>query len=417
MSRDLLVKIGLGLAAIGLAVWIARNTYWDDVQRHLPMKGEALEDPYYSLRHSSGSVGIETQEITSLRTLPPQAVLLIDDLQDDLLREPLSSVQGWVESGGRLVLSSQALRANAAIQTWIAVKPETTKLDKGAPAPRAPAPALRAAPGARPKAQAPFWDLANDPDTNCTPMTERINGIPAAAPLRACIPGRPEHFVYDGDHAPRWSLSDDAGIHAVRTSVGLGEVTVVGSSWWVWSNLMLPRGDNAEIFIHGAGLRRGDRLLILTHSRAEPLIALLWRLVAPAILFLLAAVLLLIWRNLPRFGPPVPAGLPARRSLAEQLRANARFALRTRELGALRTAAGRALDEAAARSIAGYARLDAPSRARELAARTGIDGTAVAAALAGGVPGNTNEQRAAITLMEVCRRMLDTQRKGPSHDR
>jgi hypothetical protein len=252
---------------------------------------------------------------------------------------------------------------------------------------------------------------------NCPPMIERINGAPAASPLHACIPSGGNHLTYDGDHAPRWSLSDDSGIHVVRTSVGLGEVAVIGSPGWVWSNLMLPRGDNGQIFIYGAGLKRGDVLLILTHSRAEPLIALLWRLVAPAILFVLAAVLLLIWRNLPRFGPPLPAASPARRSLAEQLRANARFALRTRDLGALRAAVGRALEEAAQRQIAGYGRLEVPARARELAVRTGIDGTAIAAALAGGIEANTNEQRAAITLMELCRRMLNTRRKGTAHDR
>jgi hypothetical protein len=402
LSRDLLVKIMLGAAALGLAVWIARNSYWEDVTRPLPMKGEALVDPYYSVKHLSAALGIEAREITSLRELPPEAVVLINDLHDDLLREPLSSLQGWVESGGHLVLSARALSANAAIQPWIAVKLEAYRPRGGAPA---PTPAAR---GAKPVVVVPSESLMRG--ASCPSMTERINGIPAAAPLRACIFG--PALIYDGDHALRWSLSDDAGIHALRASVGLGEVAVIDSPAYHWSNLMLPRGDNAQLFIDGSGLRRGDTLLILTHSRPEPLIALLWRLAAPAILFLLAAVALLVWRNLPRFGPPVPAATPARRSLAEQLRANARFALRTGDLGALRAAAGRALDEAAQRRIAGYGGLDAPARARELAARTGIDGTAIAAALAGGMHRDTNEQRAAITLMEVCRRMLDNQRKG-----
>jgi uncharacterized protein DUF4350 len=398
LNKDRIIKLGLGLAALGLAVWIARNTYWEDLTRPLPMKEVAREDPYYSLKRLSAALGIRPREITSLRSLPPQAVLLVNDLQDDLLREPLSSLQGWVESGGRLVLSSDALRANAAIQTWIAVKPEAVR-----PAASAPngSVSVRLAP------QGPM----NGPGANCPPMTERVNGVPAAAPLRACVPNTGERLAYDGDRAPRWSLSDDSGLHVVRTSIGLGEVTVVGPSWWLWSNLTLPRGDNGQIFIYGAGLKPGDVLLILTHSRAEPLIALLWRLVAPAILFLLAAALLLIWRNLPRFGPPLPAVPPARRSLAEQLRANARFALRTRDLGVLRAAVRRALDEAARRRIAGYGRLDVPARARELAVRTGIDGSAIAAALAEGVPGGTNEQRAAITLMELCRRMLHTHSK------
>jgi S-adenosylmethionine:diacylglycerol 3-amino-3-carboxypropyl transferase len=133
---------------------------------------------------------------------------------------------------------------------------------------------------------------------------------------------------------------------------------------------------------------------------------LLWRLVAPGILFLLAALLALAWRHLPSFGPPLPLPSPLRRSLAEQIRANARFAWRTRSLGGLRTSARISLDEAAARHIAGYGSLDASQRAERLAELTGLDPTAIRAARDEGAARRLNEERAAITLMEVCRRIL-----------
>jgi len=95
-----------------------------------------------------------------------------------------------------------------------------------------------------------------------------------------------------------------------------------------------------------------------------------------------------------------------RRSLAEQIRANARFAWRTRNLEGLRTSARRSLDEAAARHIAGYGALDAAQRAERLAAFTGLDAAAIRTARAEVAPRRLNEERAAITLMEVCRRIL-----------
>jgi hypothetical protein len=166
-------------------------------------------------------------------------------------------------------------------------------------------------------------------------------------------------------------------------------------------------------------VKRGDSLRVLTPGQADPLIVLLWRLAAPAILFLLAAMLLLILRNLPRFGPPVPVEQPVRRSLAEQIRANARFSWRTRDLSALRSATQRALDEAARRQILGYATLGPSQRAQRLAAATGIDAAAIGAALTASPHGSTNEQRASITLMEVCRRLLaksNPAHKGSSND-
>ena len=194
-------------------------------------------------------------------------------------------------------------------------------------------------------------------------------------------------------------------MHVIRTGVGFGEVTVLQPAE-VLSNTMLKRADHAEMLAAAAGLRHDDMLLIFHPATAEPLPVLLWRLAAPGILFLLAALLALAWRHAPRFGPPLPLPTAVRRSLAEQLRANARFAWRTHRLEGLRTSARRSLDEAAARHIAGYDGFDAAQKAERLAAFTGLDAAAIGAARAAVAPRRLNEERAAITLMEVCRRIL-----------
>jgi hypothetical protein len=234
-------------------------------------------------------------------------------------------------------------------------------------------------------------------------MTVRADGAPTGQSFRVCAVG--PTLAFDGERAPVWSLSDDRGMHVIRTGVGFGEITVLEPAD-VLSNEMLKRADHAEMFAAAAGLRHDDTLLIFHPATAVPLPVLLWRLVAPGILFLLAALLALAWRHAPPFGPPLPLPSPLRRSLAEQIRANARFAWRTRSLGGLRTSARRSLDEAAARHIAGYGSLDASQRAERLGELTGLDPTAIRAARDEGAAQRRNEERAAITLMEVCRRIL-----------
>ena len=160
-------------------------------------------------------------------------------------------------------------------------------------------------------------------------MTVRADGAPTGQSFRVCDAG--PTLGFDGDRPPAWSLSDDRGMHVIRTGVGFGEVTVLEPAG-VLGNGMLKRADHAEMFAAAAGLRHHDTLLIFHPATAEPLPALLWRLAAPAIIFLLAALLALAWRHAPRFGPPLPPPTPVRRSLAEQIRANARFAWRTHSL-------------------------------------------------------------------------------------
>jgi hypothetical protein len=203
---------------------------------------------------------------------------------------------------------------------------------------------------------------------------------------------------------PAWSLSDSNGIQVLRVPIGRGELTVVGP--FILSNWSLPKRDHAQIFVAAAGLKHGDRLEILSRTRAAALPVLLWRLAAPAIVFLSVALGLTIVRHLPRFGPPIPVAPPIRRSLAEQIRANARFAWRTQKLTSLRAAIRRALDEAAQGQIVGYARMGPSQRAEALAASTGIDAATISAALVSDSAGSVNEHRAAIMLLEACRRIL-----------
>jgi hypothetical protein len=377
---------GLALVA-ALATWIAFKLHWETIAVPTPAKGEALTNPYYALEHFVANLGIHPREISTVRGLQPEAVLVLEEWGDQLTHPPVAALESWVEAGGRLVISSALLDSYPALRAWSGIK--------RARAARPPADGRPASP--------PVPPARTSSGADCPLMTVRADGTPTGQSFRVCDVG--PTLTFDGERAPPWSLSDNRGTHVIRTGVGFGEITVLQPAD-VLSNAMLKRADHAEMFAAAAGLRHDDTLLIFHPATAVPLPVLLWRLVAPAILFLLATLLAVAWRHAPSFGPPLPLPGALRRSLAEQIRANARFAWRTRSLGGLRTSARRSLDEAAARHIAGYGSLDASERAERLAELTGLDPTAIRAARDEGAAPRLNEERAAITLMEVCRRIL-----------
>ncbi len=384
MNRDRWIQLIVAVGLIALGVWIARHTYWDEITIDTPSKGEAARNRYYAVVHLAGSLGIRTAMIGSLAALPADGIVLVNDLDEDLHHESIETLQAWVQSGGRLIIGGGTLEASEALQSWSGIKPVHRFLQT---------PRTAAATGPR---------TALHPQDDCKPMTVRIDGVAAGGALTLC------NGLQNGlasERLPSWSLSGAAANQVLRVAIGRGELTVIGPILML-SNAGLVKQDHAQIFVAAAGLRHGDELRILSRTRAAPLPVLLWRFAAPAIVFLALALILLILRHLPRFGPPLPVISPIRRSLAEQIRAHARFAWRTRRLQSLRAAIRRALDETAQRQIAGYALMGPGRQAQALAASTGIDAATINAALVTGPAGTVNEHRAAIMLLEACRRIL-----------
>jgi hypothetical protein len=398
VNANLARNLGALALLAALATWMAFKLHWETITVPTPAKGEALTNPYYALEHFLAGLGIHPQEISTVRGLEPEAVLVLEESGDELTHPPVAALESWVEAGGRLVISSALLEAYPPLRAWSGIKRAHRVRVPADGKPASPAPAQ-----GKPAAPPPGLPFTTDSGADCPLMTVRADGQPTGQSFRVCDTG--PTLTFEGERAPAWSLSDDRGMHVIRTGVGFGEITVLEPAD-VLSNTMLKRADHAEMFAAAAGLRHHDTVLIFHPTTAAPLPVLLWRLVAPGILFLLAALLALAWRHAPTFGPPLPLPSPLRRSLAEQIRANARFAWRTRSLAGLRTSARRSLDEAAARHIVGYGSLDPSQRAERLAELTGLDSTAIGAARDEGAARRLNEERAAITLMEVCRRIL-----------
>jgi hypothetical protein len=314
--------------------------------------------------------------------------LYVITFRDDCLHHRIDSLEPWVRSGGRLVIVGTGPWTSAVLRSWSGITSAQVHSDRGA--------------GQKPGAL-PFAPGAGA-DADCAPLTERIEGEQSAEPLLAC----PRYAIvaFESQGAPAWSLSNAQGVVvALRMNVGRGSVTAVGPGALL-DNWGLARHDNARILVAATQLKHGDEISILNPSRAEPVVFLVWRVAAPAVVFAGFAAALLILRNLPRFGPPLPLPPPARRSLAEQIQGNARFAWRTRKLAPLRLAEMRALDEAAIGRIAAFSALSPRRRSSQLAQRTGLDAEVLHAAMTGPLDRDAKIERNAIELLERARRLL-----------
>lgn len=405
-SPPLLTRVGwlrLLLLAILLAlgVWIARNTYWEEVSVPTQPRGEAASNPYYGILHLAADLGLRARTVTSLSSLPGRdGVLLLDAAAArNLPRPQILAVEHWVEAGGRLLLGGSVLGSSAELRRWTAIKFVPPRVASAVVAEPDAAAAKWPAP---PRTTTGVAKVRND----CPPMLVSIDGNATGETLLVC-----DVWVgngYSSALTPSWALSDPAGIQVLRVGLGRGSVTIIGPSQ-IYANAELFEHQHARVFVDAAALMRGDQLWILVPGHAEALLALLWRLGAPAIGCLGLAVALSLWRGFPRFGPLAATPPAARRSLAEQIRASARFAWRSRSLTALHAAVLRGVEDVARRQIAAFDRLDAAQRSVAISARAGIPATEIEEAMRFDALRRPIAGRSAIVLLERLRRRLQTQ--------
>jgi hypothetical protein len=396
MTRDRLTTAAILAVLIALGCWVAFNTYWTEVTVTSPPQGEAAANHFYTLEHLLRGLGIQAEETPILRAPARRHdLLLVNQNSWDVAHGNLASVQQWVRNGGRMVVTTYLLRSSMALQTWSGI---TRALHDDNNAAKKTSGDPKNVDTAR---IAPY--RVGPPDSDCTPMTVQSAGIDNFETRSIC--GVPTEFSFNSKRAPSWSLSTGTGVHMLRVDIGDGSLTVIDSAF-IDNQTEILRKDNALAFVEGSFLKKGDRLLIFNPTSAEPLLQMIWRLAAPAVVCFALAAALLIARHLPRFGPPLPVPADARRSLAEQLRANASFAWRTGNLKALRKVVLRALERSAEQRIPGYGSLSPRRRADEIGKRAGIEPATLNSAMTEDAAGEAKVQRAAIALLEQARRAL-----------
>ena len=157
-----------------------------------------------------------------------------------------------MESGGRLAVTSEALRSTPSLQTWSGITP------------------LRREPDRQTRTTPPT--LANARDADCSLLAVQINGIATGETLRVC--GQFLELDFASRHVPAWSLSSAQGLRALRITLGGGSLVVTGPRYLLGSRAFL-REDDAQAFIDAIQLGRGDRLSVLSAASAERLPAAL----------------------------------------------------------------------------------------------------------------------------------------------
>jgi hypothetical protein len=377
MSTRLLVRL-LVLALIGAFIyWIAVNTEWKPVTVEREARGEALTDPFYGAERLARALGARAS-FDRLWVLPPTTgVIVISYWSWNRNAEHRAQLQRWVESGGRLVADGSI--DNTKLSQWTGVSRRYLKDDA----------ARRIKP--KPNGCRDAEESGVSLWTQETPRRYELCGLFAGS-------------ILISSREPVWKLADEAGAQALRVGVGRGSVTFLNGV--PFDTRTFLKGGHPALLVAATQLHAGDELHFVSDQNRPSLLALAWRVGAPVILLLLAALTFALWRAAPRFGPLMATPESARRSLAEQIRGTGQFLLRVGDGPALHAATVRALLAAAERRINGFASASSEQRIASLARIARLDAEALRSAINYRGARRSNELRSAIALLETARRMI-----------
>jgi hypothetical protein len=383
------VKLRIALRSVPLAViaafvyWIATHTYWAEQVVPRAPRGTALSDPFYAAERLARTLGAHATAERLFR-LPAEenAVVVTASWDWDRSSTQRIQMQRWVKSGGRLV-ADLSLLGDDTFSEWSGITRYYVKTKPG----------------------------------EC--RDEEEGGVslwpPSRIRRRYELCGLYANSYLFSTHRPVWQVSDAYGLQALRIRIGHGSVSVVNGV--PFTHLELLQGTDPSLFVAATQLHTGDTIYFLSDQDHASLLALTWRLGAPVVVLLLAALLLALWRAAPRFGPAVPSPERARRSLAEQIRGTAQFLLRVGDGQVLHTATVNALFAAAPRHISAFSSLPSTERVSQLARATGFSADALSAAVNYTGAHRGSELRSAIALLEAARREIlrDNNRSTNGH--
>lgn len=396
------VRFGPLLAALGvlgLVIWIGANTSFKEVNVRVPLTGEAARNPFYAAIRLSQELGAEAAWERVFTSPPADAVILLSNWNWSLARARRESIQQWVEAGGRLVVDDSLTGDLEEFEKWSGIgtleqeyeDEEEEEAEETEEPVEEPEPATEAAPDDN-----SLTARLYEPD--CMMLREHGGG----RQLEVC--GIDLDRSLTSSRKILWSLRDGEYIHAVRTAVGRGSVTVINGAPFRYRDFLM--GDHPHLFVTLSQLRRGDIVMFLTEEDRASLLSLMWRFGAPAVLLLAGAVVLALWRAIPRFGPSAAPTTPVRRSLAEQIRGTAQFTLRFGGGEALHAATVRALRDAAIRRFPSYDRMPSAERVAVLAGASSVSADDIGPALHYSGHRSSHELRNAIAILETVRRRL-----------
>ena len=407
------VKILLSVAVVLLVIWIGSHLRFEETTIPLPLKGEAVTNPFYAAIKLAEQLGADAAWERVFTAPATDSVILVSNWNWDLSRTRRARLEKWVESGGRLVVDDSLIGGSDAFEKWTGISAieedeepvldesdpvESDSIDGEPPEESKPAERKKKKPERRrlnERERALVQQFIHDDCTQLTEdVTQRLLDVCGLDTARSLASSR----------KISWALRDRKKIHAVRVAIGNGSVTVINASPFRYRTFL--EGDHPSLFVSATQLHRGDSLLFLTEEEHASLLTLVWRFGAPVVLLLAALVALSLWRSSARFGPLTAPPDKARRSLAEQIRGSGQFTLRFGGGRALHTALVRAVREAAIRRIPAYDRLSSEERVATLAKLTGQPESELGPALNYSGARSSNELRNVIAVLETARRRL-----------
>jgi hypothetical protein len=382
----------IGVVAVALLAlvgfWVARHLEFLSIDIDAPPAGEARTNPFYTAQRFAEALDARTTWEHALGKASPDALVYVSAFHWSLIPSRRTALEHWVEQGGRLVVDS-ALLGTEEFGTWSGITREV---------PKAAELARLQEDDEASDARVPSFRLCHDLRDGRT----RYN-------LCQFVP----RSWLASTRTPIWALQDDYGVQALRVRVGRGTVTALNAAPFDTETFL--KGDHPRLFVALTELRHQDEVHFLSENESPSLIALIWRNGAPIVAVLGAWLAVTLWRGGVRFGPLAPRAELVRRSLAEQIRGTAHFALRIGDHEALHTATLRALSRAAQRRIPRYLSLDTDARVAAIARVTSIDAAPLAAAMTAVDLRRLHDLRNAIALLETARRDLLSRSTKPSH--
>ena len=389
------IRVMVWLAIAGVVAWLASNMSFKPFEMPAPLQGEASYNPFYAAIRMSSELGAEASWERVFTEPPADSIIFLSEWNWSLSKPRRERLQKWVEGGGRLVIDKSVIGDFEAFEQWSGIgRREKEAADEEA---QDQEDSQSANPSGKRSLAARFLDA------DCHKFTEDGSG----RKLELCDVDWAHTLT--SSRRVLWALRDNGAIHAVRAAVGRGSVTVLNAAPFRYRDFLLA--DHPRLFVAATQLRHGDTLQFLTEEDQASILSLTWRFGAPAVLLLLAAVALGLWRSGVRFGPRVAVTQTARRSLAEQIRGTGQFALRFGGGEALHAATLRALRDAAIRRLPSYDSMSSAERVAAVAKASGVGDADLGPAMNYPGPRNSHELREAIAVLETARRRLLLMRK------
>lgn len=388
-----MIRLGVAALIVLAGVWLVSATEWVEVEVQTPVKGEAAKNRFYAAQALLRAVGATVVKRESTDTMPPpRATLLLTSNHWNLLPQSAKRLRTWVEQGGNLVIPGTMLH-DQAMDDWLPITESSKAVGSDTPKGATPTP-KRASNVRAPKKPEEACRDVQEPDTAAPRYSD-------GQTMRLCSRWS---YTLSSRQTPSWSANGRDGPELMRVSIGRGSVTTVAPRS-LFDNADLLRGDHALLMIAAFQVRPGDEIWFITEETRAPLLQWLWDQAWVALLLVVLALTLALWRMGVRFGPLVAAPHLARRSMAEQVLGTAQF-MRRHGADALHRAQVRALAETATRHLYGYEALDTTDRATTIAQFTGLDANALAQAITVSPQHTKRDLVETLVLLETARRRL-----------